>query len=375
MPQARTSYLDHNATAPVRPEAAAAMAAALGTLGNPSSVHRFGRAARKLIEDSRTGVAALVGAAPDRLVFTSGGTEANNIAIMGAGRGRVLVSAIEHDSVLQANPAAERVPVGRDGVVDLEALDRMLDVESVPALVSVMLANNETGVVQPIAEVVAIARSRAALVHCDAVQACGRMQIDLAALGVDLLTLSAHKIGGPAGIGALVVGERIDPQPLTIGGGQERGLRPGTENVAGIAGFAAAARIAATAIADHGRLGALRDRFERAISGTAPDAIIFGQGAPRLDNTSCVTMPGVAAETQVMALDLAGVAVSAGAACSSGKVAPSHVLAAMGAAAAAGEAIRVSLGWTSVDADIDHAITAWRAVHARAGSAAARTAA
>ncbi len=349
----RETYLDWNATAPLRPEAAAAMREAMAHGGNPSSVHRQGRAARQAVEAARDKVAALV---PGDVTFTSGGTEANHLALLGTGRQRVLVSAIEHGSVLQAVPAAERIPVGRDGILDLAALDSRL-ASGPPALVSVMLANNETGVIQPLAEIVEIAHRRGAVVHTDAVQAAGKIALDV---GADILTLSAHKIGGPAGIGA--VASRVELAPMIRGGGQERGRRAGTENLVGIAGFAAAAEAALAGMADYGRVQRLRDRLEAAL----PDAVIVGAEAPRLPNTSAIAMPGMAAETQVIAFDLAGVMVSAGAACSSGKVGPSHVLAAMGLTPEiANSTIRVSLGWTTTEADIDHFIDTWTALRAR----------
>lgn len=365
-------YLDYNATAPLKPAAKAAMIAAMELTGNPSSVHRFGRLARRLLEDSRAKVAALAGAQPSQVVFTSGGTEANALALTGCGRQRALVSAIEHDSLRAAMgrlPHAAEIPVDRAGVVDLAALDRLLGAAGGDAIVSVMFANNETGVVQPIAEIAALARARGALVHCDAVQAAGKLPLDVAALGLDLLTISAHKIGGPAGVGALIVRDDLDLQPLMVGGGQERRRRGGTENLTGIAGFGAAAEQAIGDIADQPRLAALRDRIETGVRALAPLARVFGDQALRLANTSCLTMPGVASEIQMMALDLAGVAVSAGAACSSGKVAASHVLRAMGVdEAQAATAIRVSLGWRSVAADGDAFLQAWGELHARAGT-------
>jgi cysteine desulfurase len=356
----RETYLDWNATAPLRPEAAAAIADALALGGNPSSVHRRGRAARQLVEQSRDSVAALAGAPADGVVFTSGGTEANHLALIGSGRARLLVSAVEHSSVLQPAPEAERIPVDGDGIVDLAVLRAMLDADKRPAVVSVMLANNETGVIQPVREIAEIAQARGALLHCDAVQAAGKIPLSLAASGADFLTLSAHKIGGPAGIGALVsAGAKI--APLLRGGGQERNRRAGTENVAGIAGFAAAARACDPAEYEHVR--ALRDRLEAAL---AADAVVIGVGVPRLPNTSAIAMPGVPAETQIIALDLDGVMVSAGAACSSGKVGPSHVLAAMRVAPdIANATIRVSLGWSTTEAEIAHFIDAWTALYRR----------
>jgi cysteine desulfurase len=373
----RETYLDWNATAPLRPEAAAAMAAALAGCGNPSSVHRWGRAARAAVEQAREAVAALVGAAPDNVTFVSGGTEANHLALLGTGRERVLVSAVEHGSVLQAAPAAERIAVDRRGVVDLDRLREMLVGDPRPALVSVMLANNETGVIQPAAEIAALAHARGGVFHCDAVQAAGKIPIDMAATGADLLSLSAHKLGGPPGIGALVATGAAEIAPLLRGGGQERGRRAGSENLSGIAGFAAAAAAASASIADYERVRCLRDRLETAIAAAAPGAVVIGAGASRLPNTAAIAMPGVAAETQVIALDLAGVLVSAGAACSSGKVGPSHVLAAMGAGPEiAGCTIRVSLGWTTTETEIDHFLAVWTALHRRLfhGGATARAA-
>ncbi len=359
-------YLDYNASAPLWPEAREAVAAALEEAGNPSSVHRFGRLARRRLDTAREQVAALVGARPDEIVFTSGGTEANALAL--AGRDRVLVSAVEHDSVLAATPEAARIPVARSGLVDPEALRDLLARTGAPALVSVMLANNETGAIQPLADIVAVAREAGALVHTDAVQAVGRIPVDFRALGVDLMTVSAHKLGGPKGAGALVVADGIPLAAQLRGGGQEMGRRAGTEALPAIAGFGAAAEAVAGALDRFAALSRLRDETERRIRALAPDSEIFAAGAPRLPNTTCFTMPGVPAETQVMALDLAGVAVSAGAACSSGKVRPSHVLTAMGATAgAAASAIRVSFGWDSTDSDVERLLQAWGALYARAG--------
>lgn len=371
MPSRTETYLDWNATAPLRPEAAAAMAAAMAICGNPSSVHRWGRAARQLVERSRAAVAALVGAAPEDVVFTSGGTEANHAALLGSGRERVLVSAVEHDSVRHAAAGARAIPVDSDGVVRLDALADLLAGDPRPTLVSVMLANNETGVVQPVAEAVGLAHRYGALLHCDAVQGAGKFPVEAAALGADLLTLSAHKIGGPPGVGALVVARRAELSPLLRGGGQERGRRAGTENVPGIAGFAAAANAAAGQIAAYEWLGGLRDTLEAEILATIPNAVVVGAGVLRLPNTSAIAMPGTSAETQVMALDLDGVMVSAGAACSSGKVGPSHVLAAMGLAPdIASSTIRVSLGWSTTEADIERFMRSWTALYRRRGGVA-----
>jgi len=365
--RARTeTYLDWNATTPLRPAAAAAMTAMFARCGNPSSVHRWGRAARHAVENARSAVGALIGAPPEGVIFVSGGTEANHLALLGCGRDRVLVSAVEHDSVLRAVPEAERIPVDHDGVVELEVLDRLLAADPRPTLVSVMLANNETGVLQPMAAIAAVARAHGALLHCDAVQAAGKIALDVQAIGADLFTLSAHKLGGPPGIGALVVTGGLELTPLLRGGGQERGRRAGTENLAGIAGFAAAAVAAAEEIAVYDSIRQLRDTLETSVVAVAPETVVLGAAAPRLPNTAAIAMPGVAAETQVIALDLDGVMVSAGAACSSGKVGPSHVLEAMGAGPdLVGSTIRVSLGWDSSEADVADFLKAWTALYRR----------
>lgn len=376
MAGSRLSYLDYNATGPVRPAVAAAIAEALALSGNPSSVHRAGRSARRAIETARAEVAALVGAGAGEIVFVSGGSEANHLALRGSGRARVLVSAVEHDSVLAAVPGAEIVPVDESGTIDLETLAERLAADDRPALVSVMLANNETGIIQPIAAIAEIAHARGALLHCDAIQAAGKLRLDRVRLGADLISLSAHKLGGPPGIGALVVAPHVALTPLQTGGGQERGRRAGTENVPGIVGFGRACTLAAEGLDAYGRLADLRDRAERQLLALAPGARVFGASSPRLANTLCITMPGVPAATQVMALDLAGVMVSAGAACSSGKVRPSHVLRAMGAGPdEASSAIRISLGWNSDDGDVDQLIEAWGILYARAGRAVAASAA
>lgn len=364
-------YLDWNATAPLRPEARAAMLAALDLCGNPSSVHREGRAARKLIEAARSEVAALAGAEPQNVVFTAGATEANMLALTPAleqpqdhaPRGRLLISAIEHPSVRAAGRfgAAEEIPVDRRGVVDLDALRSMLRQGGRP-LVSIMLANNETGVVQPVREAAELVHEAGGLMHVDAVQGPGRISVDMKALGADLLTLSAHKLGGPKGVGALVLREGIHlAEPLIRGGGQERGTRAGTENVPAIAGFGAAARAAAAGWqAEAARMEVLRDRLERDLLAVTPGAVIFGREARRLPNTCLFAAAGLKAETAVIAFDLEGVAVSSGAACSSGKVQPSHVLAAMGAdPALARAAVRVSLGPTTQGSELENFQNAW----------------
>ncbi len=367
-------YLDHNATTPLRPQAKAAMQELFEPVGNPSSVHGFGRAVRCAIEDAREQVASLAGVAPAGVVFTSGGSEANNLALVGCGRSRILVSAVEHDSVLAAVCEAERVPVDADGMIDLAALERLLAADSLPAMLSLMAANNETGVLQPVAEAAAIARRYGAMIHCDAVQAAGRVGLNMAALGIHMMTLSAHKLGGPMGAGALLLAEGADVAPTIRGGGQERRRRAGTENAPAIAGFGAAVAALGDGVAESRRLAGLRNDLECAVRARVPSVRIFGDGVARIANTSCLAMPGLGNETQVMALDLAGVAVSAGAACSSGKVGASHVLSAMGVDdAVARSAIRVSLGWTSTAADVGRFVEAWSLLYER--TAAARNAA
>jgi cysteine desulfurase len=363
-------YCDYNATAPVRPVAAAAVAAALEGLGNPSSVHAPGRAAWAVVERARRAVTSLAGTVSADVVFTSGASEANNLALRGIAGRRPVLSVIEHDSVLAAAPDAVCVPVLADGRIDLDALEAALAGNGCPALVSVMAANNETGVIQPVAAVVAIARRHGALVHCDAVQAAGRLPLAFDALDFDLMSLSAHKIGGPTGAGALLLRQGLELVSQIVGGDQEKRRRAGTENVPGIAGFGAAAAEAAGEVAGIDRQAALRDRFEAALGALA---VVHGTLAPRLANTSCLSMPGVPAETQVMALDLDGIAVGAGSACSSGKIATSHVLAAMGIARPlADAAIRISFGWASRDDDVDLLVDAWKTLHRRVADEAAQ---
>ena len=354
------TYLDANATQPLRPEAMAAMQAAWALTANPSSVHRDGRAARRTLEDAREAVAARFGGQPNGLVFTAGGTEADALAIHALSPGRRLViSAIEHDAVRAAAIDAVVLPVRSDGQADLDALAALL-AEGPPALVCLMLANNETGVVQPVAAAAELCRRHGALLHVDAVQAAGRMPVRLSELRAHSLALSSHKLGGPAGIGALLMAPDAPfAGPLIAGGGQELGRRGGTQPVALAAGFAAAA----LAADDPNRLAPLRDAAEAAA--VAAGAIVVGGSATRLPNTTCLALPGVRADAQVIALDLEGIAVSAGAACSSGKVVASHVLQAMGLYGLAGEAIRVSLPWNATSADVDAFATAYPRIASR----------
>ena len=358
------AYLDHNATSPLRLAARDAMIAAMDLVGNASSVHGHGRAARQLLENARRDVAALVGVPAAQVIFTSGATEANNLALAAAAGGPLAVSAVEHESIIGAGADFTVLAVDGDGVVDQDAMERTLAAAS-PVLVSVMAANNETGVVQPIGALAARAKAAGALFHSDMVQVAGKRDIDTA--GIDLISLSAHKIGGPAGVGALINLGDMDLAPVLRGGGQERGRRAGTENLVGIAGFAAAARAARTGRDDFAHLAVLRDRFEADIRVAIADVYIAGRDRPRLVNTTCLALPGVAASTLVMSLDLAGFSVSAGAACSSGKVERSHVLAAMAAPAwAAAGAVRVSLGWNTQAADLDGLVEACVRLYKRA---------
>jgi cysteine desulfurase len=365
-------YLDWNATTPLRPEARAAMASAWDMSGNPSSVHAEGREARRLVEDARAIVAGAVGGQPQNVVFTSGGTEANSLALTpGLRRGAglpaqlLLVSAIEHASVLAGGrfPAdtIHTISATRSGVVDLDHL-RALLADGPPALVSIMLANNETGAIQPVAEAAEIVHAAGGLLHVDAIQAFGKVPFDLASTGADLLTLSAHKLGGPKGAGALVLAEGLlGFEPLLRGGGQEQGRRAGTENVADIVGFGAAVRAATAALErDSVRVQGLRDRLESGLRHT-PEAIVFSDEVQRLPNTVLFTVPGLKAETAVIGFDLAGIGVSSGSACSSGKVQPSHVLQAMGFGPELAQgAVRLSLGWSTSETEIDSTLEAWR---------------
>ncbi len=360
-------YCDYNAGAPVRPEAAAAVARALEISGNPSSVHAVGRRAKALIEEARERIGPLVDAAAENIVFTSGATEALQLAMEAASGASVVISAVEHDAVFEHARrlrAAPSIPVDEHGLVRLDTLSETLGRVAAPALVVVQLANNETGVIQPIAKIAAICRERGALLLVDAAQALGRMPVSIADLDATYLVLSSHKVGGPPGAGALVLAPGAPFKTTRFGGGQERGRRPGTENVAAIAGFGVAAEIAAREQArETTRLAALRDRFE---AGLPMDAIVFGQGAPRLPNVSNFALPGISAETAVIGMDLEGVSVSSGAACSSGKVRASRVLGAMGVPLDLAKcALRVSFGWASTEADVDACLAALNKIASR----------
>ncbi len=373
-------YLDHNATSPLRPESLSAMTHALAVGGNPSSIHAKGRAARAVMEEAREKIARLAGAKPEQLIFTSGATESNNLALFGAVEGslaegpvsnngsgrvtRIFVSAIEHSSVLAtADRLAERFPwvrvqrlgVTADGVIDLEGLRVALREGKGRALVAVMAANNETGVIQPIVEVSKLVREANALLLVDAVPAAGKTKLDFSLC--DYMTLSAHKIGGPQGSGAFLAQESAPLQPQLTGGGQQKGLRAGSENLSGIAGFGAAAHALADGEGERARIAHLRDHFELALKQAVPESVVFGVGQERLCSTSCFAVPGLSAETALIGLDLDGVSMSSGSTCSSGKVAVSHVLAAMGVEEElAACALRASFGWSSTMEDVYAAI-------------------
>ncbi|MCB1593209.1 MAG: cysteine desulfurase [Alphaproteobacteria bacterium] len=366
-------YLDYNASAPLRPVARRAMLEVLdrerATL-NASSVHYFGREGRKILEEARGKVASLVGVPAAQVVFASGATEANNTVIQHFSRHyplkRILISAIEHPSVLKVESNHELIPVTGEGLVDLDALENLLSEDGGAVLVSVMAVNNETGAIQNLAGVSALARKYGAFVHSDAVQAAGRIPLNISEMGVDFLTLSSHKIGGPPGAGALVMGLCGETPTLIFGGGQERGARAGTENLPAIAGFGAAAQESLERMNHYQALGSWRDRLEQDILKATPDAVIHAKDVARVANTSLFSLPGVSSETLLMALDLEGVAISNGAACSSGRVEPSHVLTAMGASREiASSALRISLGWATKESDLTAFINAWTKVCAR----------
>jgi cysteine desulfurase len=382
---AKRIYLDYNASAPLLPAARAAMIEALDLIGNPSSVHAEGRRQRALVEEARRRVAVLVNAEPANVFFTSGATEAAAMTLVPEWRlgraplavTRLCVLATDHPCLLSGGrfTAERRIVIGvdGDGRIDLAALERVLtlkDPGAGPLLVALHAANNETGVVQPWREVARLVKAAGGYVLLDAVQAAGRLPLDVVRDGVDFLILSAHKIGGPKGVGALVAaGSLVMPEPLVRGGGQEKGHRAGTENVAGIAGFGAAASVAATQLALMPKVAALRDRFEQAVFEIFPAARIAGAGVERLANTSCFVLPGIKAETAQIAFDLEGVALSSGAACSSGKVGPSHVLSAMGFAAEE-SGLRVSIGVETGEAELARFKAALKVIAARTSSAA-----
>ena len=352
------SYLDHNATSPLRPSVKAAMIAAMEHGGNASSVHAEGRAARRMMDDAREKLGSTLSCLPQMITFTSSGTEANNMAVRGVAVERILISAVEHPSVSAAAKASgklvEVIPVDALGRVDLGALEKML--VGPKALVSVMFANNETGVVQPVRDVVSLAAKAGAFSHVDVVQAFGKLPVNFGLIGADMMSVAAHKVGGPVGIGALIIRDGLVVDPLLVGGGQELRRRAGTENIVNIVGFAA---VAMEPMLD---LSVLKNMVEAVLDG----AVIFGAGAERLSNTSYFASQGLSAESLLMNFDLEGIAVSSGSACSSGKVTKSQALSAMGVAPElASGAIRLSLGWNSTEKDVEHFIAVWRKLNAR----------
>ena len=354
-------YLDYNATAPVWPQVVEGVAEAMSIGGNASSIHRFGRKASNLVEEAREKIAKLVNAKPSQIIFTSGGTEANNLALHQGQSASVIVSSIEHDSVLNARSDIRLIDVDCEGVICLDHLQSLLAKSSKASVISAMLANNETGTIQPIKQVSEMARAEGVLVHCDGIQAVGKINVDWQALGANMMSLSAHKLGGPQGVGALVVDDDLDFAPLIKGGGQERYRRAGTENVPGIVGFGIAADMVRNERTRMNHIAQLRETLEGRLVSVLPKIKIYGSRVERLPNTSCFSMPGVDAEVQLVAFDLEGIMVSAGSACSSGKVTTSHVLSAMGVPdVEASTAIRVSLGWHSDIQDVEAFLSAWQ---------------
>lgn len=352
-------YLDHNATSPLRPDALEAMVTVMRDVGNASSIHSFGRSARKHVEDARQIIGASLDVSPNQVIFNSGATEGNNTILKGFAGQRILVSSIEHPSVIECGVPIEPIPVTQDGVIDMAAFERLLNEGVPPALISVMLVNNETGVIQPVAEIAKRAKEKGCLVHCDAVQAYGRIPFTRAELGADFLTLSAHKIGGPQGVGAIIMAPAAPLPKLLIGGGQERRHRAGTENIAGITGFGVAAQLATSQIPEFQNLATLRDKIEAHIE-CHPRITCHGNTAPRVANTISMSIKGVPSETLLMAFDLAGVALSSGSACSSGTVKFSHVLKAMGVAGTTDTGhLRLSLGWSTTEKEVEDFLVVW----------------
>ena len=361
-------YLDYNATAPLRPAAQKAVADVLGHPLNASAVHSFGRLGRKIIEDARDTIAVITGVPAGQIIFGSGATEANNTVLKyfsAAYPGeQILIGATEHPSVDNVLPDAVIIPVDCNGLIDLEALESLLQKKT--CLVSVMLVNNETGVIQPIKDIAALTKKHGALLHCDATQAIGRIPINMQNYEIDFMSLSSHKIGGPQGVGALALGLCGVTPVLLEGGGQEKAARAGTENIAGIAGFAAAAKVATINMeAAQNRLRTLRDRLESALAEIDPRTVIFGQNAKRVANTTLFALKGLDAETLMMRFDLENIALSNGSACSSGTVKASHVLKAMNIGeATAKAALRISIGWDTTENDIETFIKTWTKIHA-----------
>ncbi|MBA4274967.1 MAG: cysteine desulfurase [Alphaproteobacteria bacterium] len=359
-------YLDYNATAPMRPSVRTAIYEAMEFPLNPSSVHRYGSEAKKRIEQARKTIADALSAFPNEIIFTASGTEANTLALRGFPDRVILTSNAEHASVAKTASllGAATLPVDNKGLLSPAALDAMLTQLKRPALVSILMANNETGIIQPIRELADIAHHHGALLHADAVQAFGKIPLDMGLLGADMLTISAHKVGGPIGIAALVLRNDLPIKPLLLGGRQELGRRAGTESVALISGFATLATEVAQA-PESANLETLRQTLELAVG----HEYVVGSDVERLCNTSMLLMPHVPSETQLMHFDLSGFCVSAGSACSSGRIEPSHVLQAMGLSKEqASTAIRVSLGWANTTADIEAFSLCWKQLHERLSS-------
>lgn len=366
----RMIYLDYNATAPLRSNVKQAMVEAMGQPYNASSTHKSGRHARMVLENARDQILSLLSATSHTLVFTSGATEANNMALHGLEYNALVASAIEHPAILMpAQNHAVILSVDSNGIIDLNHLEELAKAHPAPTLFSIMVANNETGVIQPIQEAAKIIHEHGHILHCDAVQAFGRIPVDVKDLDIDMLSISAHKIGGPTGIGALVFKKGLDIAPLIHGGGQEQNKRGGTENVIGALGFSVAAQDAVTEILNFQKLNTLRDRMEKALCDYSPELVFHGQNAPRLSNTSLFSLPDVPSSTQMIHMDLAGIAVSNGSACSSGRVEPSHVLNAMGVSDEHSlSSLRVSMGWDTTESDISAFIDAWKELYDRVKS-------
>ena len=362
-------YLDYNATAPIRPEVIGLMQDIMAQPGNASAAHGFGRTARSYVEKAREQLAAFCNVTPGQVTFNSGATEANNTVLNAFRNERILISAIEHISMLEPVKNAEKIPVTADGIIDEAAFEAMLDEGPAPALISIMMVNNETGAIQPVEKLARIAKKKHPNVffHTDAVQASAKMKLDMPAMQIDYLSLSSHKIGGPQGVGALILAPGARPTKILYGSGQEKQQRAGTENVAGIAGFGHAADIAESEIKQYGTLKTLRDRLEQSMADVAPQIIIYAKNAPRVPNVIAFSVPGTDSQTILMGLDLEGMAISRGTACGSGVVKPSHVIQAMtGENAPPDGALRVSMGWQTQESDIDAFIDAWKKIMARA---------
>jgi cysteine desulfurase len=358
------SFFDHNATTPIRPSAREAVILAIDDIGNPSSVHSFGRGARKKVETARKIIADALNVSTGQVFFNSGATEGNNTILKGFNGKRVLCSAVEHLSSIDCGIQMELIPVTPDGVVDLSELQKMV-ADNPPALISVMMVNNENGVIQPVSEISKIAKSVGALFHCDAVQSFGRIPFTRESIGADYITISSHKIGGTQGTGAIIVAPNTYLPKLVEGGGQEKRMRGGTENVPGISAFGAAAKEAIEQLDTYQKLSILRDKIETEL--LKSNAVrVYGRDTNRVSNTISCTVDGVAGETLLMAFDIEGIALSAGAACSSGTTRMSHVLTAMGVEGKPDRApLRISLGWSSTEKDVEHFIDVWNKLRSR----------